>query len=900
MINLKTIIEEDSAVKRGGYSSAIFLTYTLNLNFFEQIIAPALESAGCSNVLILTDPDGYAEALETGKKQVAYAGMRYVCAPIPRISSGVQHSKILFMAGKESGRLLLGSGNLTLNGYSLNLENFSHYEYNPNDPSQETLLAFSSVWKLIQKITNDNQFPETVQRQIRKIRDDAQWLNQNSIQLENFAIWSNYDQSIWTQLTKWREEIGLAGNTLKELRIFSPYYDKDGAMLRRFAENLFPDQIEVYLSPENSTFNANSIQASWPEGIDFPFVFGIHDSMEDQPNRYLHGKLIVGIEDKGAWCISGSANMTRPELDQVWQRGGNLELVTLQFSSDKKAFDYLLEKPASISSINLAEIQFSRIANASEEPRKVYQDTIQITELTYEYGNLEGRLNRWPENLPSSAELIFIRSGEKKIITIEPDLSFSLAYPTEIVTSEAAYIHNNGAESLPRWIDVPESLKEYGSRSYHERIAAKLGSVAGAENLFHELLEFLFDRITPDNPTMQTHRRNLSRQSGHNQDDESEDNNYPVLDPEQFIVPERDIAGNYKIEWYTQNPYERNVHSLRDLLSIVLLKLTALPMQSSETRKDDDENHPDNSKNEDENNEQQLTDARLRLCAYLIAYSKRFGHHMCQEDFIEQISPAILLDNLLTLSRVLIEFVTHVDEFTSGDFVQCYWWIWSPLFWPSIVGIEGESSWQLFNKNNQCQDFIDFWKKSNLYIIFIIMTGIVYGHPPSWSVGLHSPDLVKNFLVLKKLIIKLEKSVGCFDKNNPAMISFGLGQYDWDECVNIYQKIKTYQTPARERISAIIEWIQLNEKNQPIPNSIMNTIQHDELQNEFESYKRHPKTIQEIFTEPDDEGLVYCPRCGGSLRTNTIIELNRGKLVLCSTSSDAWLYKTEKIPKLII
>ncbi len=124
-----------------------------------------------------------------------------------------------------------------LNGYSLNLENFSHYEYNPNDPSQETLLAFSSVWKLIQKITNDNQFPETVQRQIRKIRDDAQWLNQNSIQLENFAIWSNYDQSIWTQLTKWRKDIGLAGNPLKELQIFSPYYDKDGAMLRRFAEN---------------------------------------------------------------------------------------------------------------------------------------------------------------------------------------------------------------------------------------------------------------------------------------------------------------------------------------------------------------------------------------------------------------------------------------------------------------------------------------------------------------------------------------------------------------------------------------------------------------------------------------------------------------------------------------
>jgi hypothetical protein len=789
MVNLKTIIEEDSAVKRGGYSSAIFLTYTLNLNFFEQIVAPALESAGCSNVLILTDPDGYAEALEIGKKQVAFAGMRYVCAPIPRIGSGVQHSKILFMAGKESGRLLLGSGNLTLNGYSLNLENFSHYEYDPNDPSQETLLAFSSAWKLIQKITNDNQFPETVQRQIRKIRDDAQWLNQNPIHSENFAVWSNYDQSIWEQFIHWREEIGLAGNPLKELRIFSPYYDRNGAMLRRFAENLLPDRIEVYLSPENSTFNANSIQANWPEGIEFPSVFGIHDSREDHPNRYLHGKLIIGVEENGAWCISGSANMTRPALDQVWQHGGNLELVTLQFSNDKKTFDYLLEKPASISSINLAEVQFSGSLNTSEEPRKVYQDTIQITELTYEDRNLAGKLNRWPEHLPSLAELIFIRSGEKKDITIEPDLSFSIAYPTGMVTSEAAYIQNSKAESLPRWIDVPESLKEYGSRSYHERIAAKLGSVVGAENLFHELLEFLFDRIIPDNPATQTHRRNFPNSNRQNQADESGDNNYPILDPEQFIVPERDLAGNYRIEWYTQNSYDRNVHSLRDLLSIVLLKLTSPPIQTSEVRKDDD--HPDNSKDVNENLEQQQADARLRLCAYLISYTRRFGHHMCQEDFIGQISPAILLDNLLTLSRVLIEFATHVDEFTSEDFIRCYWWIWSPLIWPSIVGIEGESSWQIFNKKNQCQDFIDLWENSNLYSIFIIMTGILYGQPPSWSAGLHLPDLVSNFLVLKKLITKLEKAVGCFDNNNPAAISFGLGHYTWDECINIYEKIKT-------------------------------------------------------------------------------------------------------------
>ncbi|NMC46195.1 MAG: hypothetical protein GYA52_05120, partial [Chloroflexi bacterium] len=50
-INLKSFIEDESAVKTGGFSGAVFLTYTLNLGFFEQIIAPALERAGCSNVL---------------------------------------------------------------------------------------------------------------------------------------------------------------------------------------------------------------------------------------------------------------------------------------------------------------------------------------------------------------------------------------------------------------------------------------------------------------------------------------------------------------------------------------------------------------------------------------------------------------------------------------------------------------------------------------------------------------------------------------------------------------------------------------------------------------------------------------------------------------------------------
>jgi len=57
-VDLRKIISEGSALRSGGFTGAVFLTYTLNLVFYEQMIAPVLDQAGCANVLILADPDG--------------------------------------------------------------------------------------------------------------------------------------------------------------------------------------------------------------------------------------------------------------------------------------------------------------------------------------------------------------------------------------------------------------------------------------------------------------------------------------------------------------------------------------------------------------------------------------------------------------------------------------------------------------------------------------------------------------------------------------------------------------------------------------------------------------------------------------------------------------------------
>ena len=83
-LDLVAAISDNRALDHGGFTAAVLMSYTLNLNFFEQIVAPALGKAGCANALILADPDGYAGALHMGAQTVSGAGKRYVCVPLIR------------------------------------------------------------------------------------------------------------------------------------------------------------------------------------------------------------------------------------------------------------------------------------------------------------------------------------------------------------------------------------------------------------------------------------------------------------------------------------------------------------------------------------------------------------------------------------------------------------------------------------------------------------------------------------------------------------------------------------------------------------------------------------------------------------------------------------------------
>lgn len=99
------LTSEIACTKRGMTSrGAVFLTYSLNLNFFEQLIMPKLSMSGCSHIVVLADAFGYDEALAQGSRNLASVGTRYVCSPLVNPGSGVQHAKLILLTGPRQGR----------------------------------------------------------------------------------------------------------------------------------------------------------------------------------------------------------------------------------------------------------------------------------------------------------------------------------------------------------------------------------------------------------------------------------------------------------------------------------------------------------------------------------------------------------------------------------------------------------------------------------------------------------------------------------------------------------------------------------------------------------------------------------------------------------------------------
>jgi len=912
-INLLDVIREDTAIKHGGFTGAVFLTYSLNLNFFEQIVLPALNEAGCSNVLILADPEGYEQAMDIGAEFISEVGRSYVCVPVPRIGKGIQHSKVLFMAGPARGRLLIGSGNLTYSGYSQNLELYSHFEYDPENGSSN-VSPFLQVWGLLQKLAKEGRLSSVTDQQIAALKERATWLKSDPGD-SDVIILHNYDEPILDQLLDWRKKYRHV-NPSQKVRAISPYYDQGFSAVKQFSNRLQPAQLQIHLDLNLTNLEGKKAKQQWRGMSTKLSAYAIGPGEDQAARRHVHAKAIVGQEENGSWCMSGSANFSHPALLSDWSSGGNLEVVTLFWSADRKTFDYLFkDKMIQSWEIDLASVSTTE-TGPSEREANHENSNVFIRDLTFRAGRIEGALSRPLPKKFSETNLHFNRKNKSLPVHFEDDLMFTARPDFPLDEAESARIETPILQTSYRWIDQIEVLDRNSARTYQARVKGKTETILGAEKLFEDLMNFLWERFENNPETEDDDPQKNRRRAGKSNIPNAGGNDPLPPGPEGFITEEELVRGIHAGLDYHQ-PYDRSLYSLQDLLSLVLLRLTTetqvIAVGKNEAADDNEENQSELAELQEQRDE-----GLGRLKNYVLRYCRKYSERLTNIEFLRKIPLKILLENHYTLGRVLLEIFDKskkYDLFAENESLECFWLLWSPLALPEIVSLDDPCAFQSLTEkiSYEKEKIKEVWTATGISSLFITMSAEFLGQPPSWRSGLWEVEKVENFMTARRWLDKVRSELGSdifsADAANEAR-EFGartirdlFGKSEVSEEVyerqfSIFSQIEKYRLPIEEKFSFIFDLEQMM-KNVPedieAKQKLIDHIKAQGMERECTNFLANPKPIFAVLEDEDNN--IYCPKCGIKLIEKVSKEILRGELGLCHYYGDAWMYLMPDISK---
>src|SRR5262249_6984982 len=92
-----------------------------SLSYFESEVLRPLLRAGCSDIWLIADAEGYRSSLLERRSMRVGQEYRLVPAALPR---GVFHAKCIYLGSDDGDLLAVGSGNVTFGGHGKNAEVF--------------------------------------------------------------------------------------------------------------------------------------------------------------------------------------------------------------------------------------------------------------------------------------------------------------------------------------------------------------------------------------------------------------------------------------------------------------------------------------------------------------------------------------------------------------------------------------------------------------------------------------------------------------------------------------------------------------------------------------------------------------------------------------------------------
>ncbi|MCX5990900.1 MAG: hypothetical protein NTZ04_00995 [Chloroflexi bacterium] len=276
-----------------GFRVAFFLTYTLNLQFFERLVLPKLRRVGVSHIGILADRRAY-QASMSDPWQLEQCGRSYVLGYSPSLRT-LQHGKLLWLHG-DRDLVFCGSHNLTRSGFNDQLETTAWLDSGYPDQVPALKTAHSAVSALVRGSEQLSHIWSLVPEPIGA-----------STQQSVHFLWSGHESLL--------HQLSLIVGDAHYIRVVTPFLD--ASALGELAASLSAKEVMLDLPFDG---------ADTPLKDALEAVPGLTPRTLVEPSR-LHGKAYEFESKDLRWLAIGSANCTRSGLVKGVSEGGNSEFL---------------------------------------------------------------------------------------------------------------------------------------------------------------------------------------------------------------------------------------------------------------------------------------------------------------------------------------------------------------------------------------------------------------------------------------------------------------------------------------------------------------------------------------------------------------------------------------------
>lgn len=286
--------------KKGAYDASLIASYNAFLPFYEEVALRRLIAKGCLHNVVMMDARQCGMALLDEAARPRRAGRDYSLLPVR--AGGAFHPKIILLAGRSRGTLLIGSHNLTTAGYSFNRELTTRFEYTAaKDQAKDwdTLATFQNAFRFLKDWAVTQ--PEELQATLGVFERLAPWLREPlPSEAEGYFIGSMRDgRPLWDLV---RAKLP---DKVRRVTVTGPFFDTELSFLRQLHRECAPEKLIVAFDPCRSAITRRARHL-------LPQVRFVDADCLRDGQGYLHAKAIL-VESTGGEevLITGSANPSR-------------------------------------------------------------------------------------------------------------------------------------------------------------------------------------------------------------------------------------------------------------------------------------------------------------------------------------------------------------------------------------------------------------------------------------------------------------------------------------------------------------------------------------------------------------------------------------------------------------